>query len=213
MAKVEVYNLSGDKVKDLQLPDSIFAVPVKAEVVHQVVVALQSNKRQPWAHTKDRSEVSGGGKKPWRQKGTGRARHGSIRSPIWVGGGVTFGPRKDVNYTKKVNKKVKRLALFMTLSDRVAEQALKVIDKLAVDEIKTKLFTQSLEKLSLAGKKVLLVLDKDDDSKVFKSARNLPKVQVIKLENLNILDILANEYLLISEQALNKLIALYQKNN
>ncbi len=212
MAKVEVYNLTGDKVKDLQLPDSMFAVPVKAEVVHQVVVALQSNQRQPWAHTKDRSEVSGGGKKPWRQKGTGRARHGSIRSPIWVGGGVTFGPRKDVNYTKKVNKKVKRLALFMTLSDRVAENALKVVDKLELNEIKTKIFAQALDKLSLADKKVLVVLDKDDDSKVLKSARNLPKVQVIKLENLNILDILANEYLLVSEQALNKLIALYQKN-
>ncbi len=212
MIKVDVYNAKGEKVRQVDLPETIFAVPVKEAVVHQVVVAIQANQRRPWAHTKDRSEVAGGGRKPWRQKGTGRARHGSIRSPLWIGGGVTFGPRKDVNYKKKLNKKVKRLALFMVLSDRVASQALKVVDNFSLAEIKTKKFLEILKNLSLENKRVLVVVgqDEEDKEKIYKSARNLPGVKPIALNNLNILDILASEFLLMTEGAVKQLVDLYQ---
>ncbi len=116
--KVKVYNLEGKEVKQVELNDAVFNVPVKSSVVHEVFVAQRNNAREPWADTKKRGEVRGGGKKPWQQKGTGRARHGSIRSPIWKGGGVTFGPLSIRNYTTKINKKTRRLATRMCLSDK-----------------------------------------------------------------------------------------------
>ncbi len=138
--KISIYNQKAEAVGDMKLSDKVFGVKANEALVHQAMVAQMSNERQVLAHTKDRSEVRGGGKKPWRQKGTGRARAGSTRSPIWIGGGVTFGPRKDRNFSKNINKKMKQKAMFMALSDRVKSGNMAVLDKLEVGEFKTKVF-------------------------------------------------------------------------
>ena len=150
--KIKVYNQAAEPVKDLELSANIFNVEASHELLHQAMVAQMANSRQVLAHTKDRSEVSGGGKKPWKQKGTGRARAGSSRSPIWIGGGVTFGPTKDRNFKKKINQKMKQKAIFMVLSDRVKNNALVVLDSLELAEFKTKKFN---EILSAIEKKIL----------------------------------------------------------
>jgi len=136
--KYQVYNRQGEKVEEVELNQAVFDIEVNEELVHQAVVAQMANKRKVLARTKDKSEVRGGGRKPWKQKGTGRARHGSSRSPLWIGGGVTFGPTKDRNFKKKINKKMKRKALFMCLSDRVKDKNLLLLDKLELNEAKTK---------------------------------------------------------------------------
>ncbi len=138
MPKVKVYNQDGAIVGSQELSEKVFGVEPKAAVIHQVAKAMMANKRQVLAHTKTRGEVRGGGIKPWRQKGTGRARHGSIRSPLWVGGGVTFGPRNDRNFKQKINNKMRRKAIAMGLSDRVKEDKFVVLDKIEMGEIKTK---------------------------------------------------------------------------
>ena len=147
--KAKIYNQEGRQVGKKELNPTIFGVEIKPEVVHQVVVTQMANRRQVLAHTKGRSEVRGGGKKPWRQKGTGRARHGSIRSPIWVGGGVTFGPTKIRNFNKAINKKIKRKALFMSLSDKIDNQKIILLDKLELSKIKTKKILAVLQALNL----------------------------------------------------------------
>ena len=145
--KYPVYNTSGEEVKQAELNPAIFGVKVKKELVHQVAMAQMNNARPVLAHTKDRSEVRGGGRKPWKQKGTGRARHGSTRSPLWAGGGVTFGPTKDRNFTQKINKKMKRKALFMCLSDRVKDSNLILLDKLELAAAKTREMDKLLRNL------------------------------------------------------------------
>ncbi len=145
--KLPVYSQTGEKVKELELNPRIFGVAVKESVVHQVAVAQMANSRQVLAHTKDKGEVRGGGRKPWRQKGTGRARHGSIRSPLWKGGGVTFGPTKERNFSQKVNKKMKRKALFMCLSDKVKQDWLILLDKLELSEGRTREMVAVLKSL------------------------------------------------------------------
>lgn len=147
MPKATVYNQEGAIVGSQDLSEEIFGVKPKMAVIHQVVTAMMANRRQVLAHTKDRGEVRGGGKKPWRQKGTGRARHGSIRSPLWVGGGVTFGPTKERNFKKKINDKMRRKAIFMCLSDRVADKKLILLDEIKLDEIKTKRMVELIGKL------------------------------------------------------------------
>src|SRR3989339_2063986 len=136
--KVKVYNLEGKETGEMNLLDSVFGVKIKPEVVHEVFVALQNNQREPWADTKSKGEVRGGGKKPWQQKGTGRARHGSIRSPIWKGGGVTFGPTKERNFKKKINKKMARKALLMAISSKAKNRQLLVLDEIKLNQAKTK---------------------------------------------------------------------------
>ncbi|MFH1522311.1 MAG: 50S ribosomal protein L4 [Patescibacteria group bacterium] len=143
--KIKVYNQKAEEVGDMKLSDKIFGVKVNEGLVHQAVVTQMANERQVLAHTKDKSEVRGGGRKPWRQKGTGRARTGSIRNPIWRGGGITFGPLKDRNFKKKINKKMKQKALVMVLSDKVLSGNLVVMDELKIDEYKTKVFDGMLE--------------------------------------------------------------------
>ena len=138
MKKYPVYNINAEKIKEVELNPKIFEVPVKEAVVHQVAVAQMANARKNIAHTKTRGEVRGGGVKPWRQKGTGRARHGSNRSPIWVGGGITFGPTKEKNFVKKVNKKMRRKAIFMCLTDKINNNLLILLDKLDLENGKTK---------------------------------------------------------------------------
>ena len=217
--KVKLYNDKAEEVGEEKLSSDIFGIEANPELVHQVVVAQNHNSRQVLAHTKGRAEVRGGGKKPWKQKGTGRARAGSSRSPIWIGGGVTFGPTKDRNFSVKINKKMKKKALFMFLSDRVTEDSLILMDKFEIDEVKTKKVVKVLDKLNkkiISEKEeknaktpsILVVLDKDAD-KIVKAAKNIEKVSVIGAESLNVVDILKYKYLLTTVQAVKSIEKVY----
>ena len=153
MVKANVYNTAGEKIKEVELNPKVFGIKVKPELVQWAIVVQQANKRKNLAHAKDRSEVAGGGRKPWRQKGTGRARHGSIRSPLWRGGGVTFGPTKDQNFSLKINKKAKRKSILMGLSDKAANQKIILLDKLELPAAKTKNFFAVLQNLKIRKSK------------------------------------------------------------
>ncbi len=211
--KIKVYNQSAEAVKDLELSAKIFGIKPNNELLHQAVIASQANSRQVLAHTKDRSEVSGGGKKPWKQKGTGRARAGSSRSPIWIGGGVTFGPRKDRNFKQKINQKMKQKALFMALSDKVATGTLAVLDNLDFSDYKTKNFNAMLsaveKKILMNNRRDILVINDSKNAKTQCSGRNLPGVKLIHLENINLLDILNYKNLLVTENAVKTLADRY----
>ena len=212
--KIKVYNQSAEAVKDLELSASVFGIKPNNELLHQVVVASQANARQVLAHTKDRSEVSGGGKKPWKQKGTGRARVGSSRSPLWIGGGVTFGPTKDRNFKQKINQKMKQKAMFMALSDKLATDTLVILDNLQFAEYKTKQFNtllSALEKKVLKNdRRDILIINDLKDQKTLYSGRNLAGVKIINLENINLLDLLNYKNLLLTETAVKTLTARYQ---
>jgi len=204
--KIDTYNQDGEKVGQVLLPKEIFEVPINPDLVHQVVICQMANKRKTIAHTKTRAEVSGGGRKPWRQKGSGRARHGSIRSPIWKGGGVTFGPRKEKIFKKKIPKKMRRKALFMVLSAKAKENLLLVLDKLEIKEPKTKLMAKILENLrsKIEGFKkgsVLIALPKVD-KKVILAARNIPKTNTTLAQDLNVLDLLSFKYLILPKESI-----------
>ncbi len=199
MAKVKVYNVKGKETGSKELKDDFFAITPNIALIHQAVETQMANARLPLAHTKERGEVSGGGRKPWRQKGTGRARHGSIRSPLWVGGAVTFGPRKNRNWKKSINKKMKRRALYMCLSDKVMEEKLLLLDKLELAEAKTKDVKEILKALPV-DKKVLIVLDKQDQNLV-KATNNLKNVKVILADSLNCVDLLNYPTVLMLEPA------------
>lgn len=200
-----IYNQKGASAGSIALPKSVFGVKWNADLVHQVVLAMMANKRAGTAHTKDRSEVSGGGKKPWKQKGTGRARHGSSRSPIWVGGGVTFGPRAEKDYSQKINKKMRTKALFSVLSKKNADGAVLFIDTLSFDAMKTKSAVAVLASLSkvsgfekLGSKKkttALLVLPTADVA-VEKSFANLPGVTVGLTKDMSALGAMSYNYLI-----------------
>ncbi len=206
---IDVYNQDGEKVGKTNVSSKVFGIQPKPELIHFVVVAILSNLRKPWAHTKTRGEVRGGGRKPWRQKGTGRARAGSIRSPLWRGGGVVFGPRKERVYKKKVNKKVKRLALKMALSDKFLNKKIIVLDKIELPKIKTKEMEKILEKLSIKKNKTLLILEKKDD-KIFLSSRNLPYLKFSLANNLNLIDILNAQYLLTTKEGIKEIEKTYK---
>lgn len=213
MFKVKVYNQTGKEIKDISLAKDVFGVTVNPNLVAEVAVAMLANRRQPYAHTKGRGDVRGGGKKPWKQKGTGRARHGSIRSPLWIGGGVTFGPTKNKNFSKKINKKVKASAFRMVLTDKAKKNNIIVFDDIKFNEIKTKAFVDwlKIKPLSeLADKKILLVLNRYDKN-IGLSARNISRVKVVSVSSLNLLDILAFPYLVLTESALNNLLDKYKK--
>ncbi len=202
--KTKIYNLSGKETADLELSDDVFAVEIKPAVVHEVYTVLMGNKRQPWAHTKDRGDVRGGGRKPWAQKGTGRARHGSSRSPIWRGGGVTFGPLSIRNYRKSINKKTRRVALKMCLSDKATDQKIFVIENFDFPEIKTKLFVDFIGKLPVSNDKILLVTDGKDD-KVLRLSNNLKNTNTVRVEDLSVVEVLSKPNLVISQEAIKKL--------
>jgi len=208
MDKIAVYNQKGEKIGEEKLNSEIFNIIPKEEVIHQVVVSLLSNQRHAYAHTKTRAEVRGGGKKPWRQKGTGRARAGSNRSPIWIGGGIIFGPNKNRNFSKKINKKLKRKVLFMCFTDKVNGKKFYVIDDFKMIETKTKSFFQILNNLipeyskKKKNKKVLLSLP---DLNIIRSSQNIENLKAVPITNLNILDCLNSEYLITSLQGLKKL--------
>jgi large subunit ribosomal protein L4 len=211
--KFPVYNQKGEQIKEVELPKRLFGVAMKPAVIHQVVVAQAANARENLAHAKTRSEVSGGGKKPWKQKGTGHARQGSIRAPQWVGGGVTFGPRNTQNFSQKVNKKQKQAALAMCLSQLAGNKTLVIFDKLDNDGGKTKSLNTWAKGLTgkigdlKNSKKFLLVMDAKD-ANLTRAAKNLKNVSTISAASLNCIDILKNDTMLISE----KTIALIEKH-
>ncbi len=210
MIKVDLYNITGEKIGQHELDEKVFNVPVNELVVHQVVVAQQANSRQVVAHTKNRAEVRGGGKKPWKQKGTGRARAGSSRSPIWRGGGVTFGPRSDRNFTLLVNKKVKTKALRMVLSDKVAHDHLILIDAFTMEKPKTSEIVAMMKKLPVENKKVLVSFASKDEA-LLRSVRNLAKVGYVAADSLNVVDLLRYDYLMLDKAALEKVVTVFGK--
>ena len=199
-----LYNQQAEKIGKVSLPDNVFDVPMNKDLLYQVVTSQMSNKRQNIAHTKDRGEVRGGGKKPWKQKGTGRARHGSIRSPIWKGGGVTFGPRNEKNFKKKINKKMARKALFVVLSSKVKDQELTVIDSVKLENWKTKEMAVVINKVSelfpVKYGSLLLVIPEKLSETVERVTKNLPKVDVMEAKNLNALDVAARKNLLVVKE-------------
>ena len=205
---IKVYNQEGKEVGQTQLPAEVFGLPMNNDLVHQAVVAQMANSRQVLAHAKDRSEVSGGGKKPWRQKGTVRARHGSIRSPIWRGGGVTFGPTNNRNFSKKINKKMKRKALLMSLSGKAKDNEIIVLDELKIDEPKTKLAAKILDDLAKIKKDVrkgALVLMAEKNENAIRAIRNIPKLETIGSKSLNIVDVLKYKYLIMTKDGIEKI--------
>jgi large subunit ribosomal protein L4 len=206
--KMKLYNQEGTVVGDVELPSAIFEVSVNPDVIHQVIVAQEANARVALAHTKTRGEVRGGGKKPWRQKGTGRARHGSIRSPLWVGGGITFGPRSNRNFSQKVNQKMKRKALKMALSDKASSDAMVILDQLTIDAPKSKTAASLLAKLPTKGGTTLVVLP-DSNSNVIKSFRNIPTVKTIRADSLNVGDLLTYQYVLLPKASLTVVEKIY----
>ncbi|NLA10679.1 MAG: 50S ribosomal protein L4 [Firmicutes bacterium] len=201
MPKLTLYNRDGEKVNEVEVRAELFAAPMKRGALYQTAVAQRARRRQGTASTKGRSFMRGGGAKPWPQKGTGRARHGSIRSPIWVGGAVTFGPHPR-NFGYRIPKKMRRAALCSALSDKASEGKLIVVDDFKIDKLQTKAVVKLLQNLKTSGK-VLLVTARADEN-VIKSARNLPGVTTITAPQLNALDILNHNYLVLSQDALDK---------
>ncbi len=206
MAKVAVYNIDGQQVGEVELNDSIFAVDVKEHLVHAAVVAHLANKRQGTQSAKTRAEVRGGGRKPWKQKGTGRARQGSIRSVQWTGGGVAFAP-KPRDYSIKLNKKEKRFALKSALTSRVNESKFIVLDTLELAQIKTQAMKTVLDALKL--KKALIVTDGDASKNVMLSARNIQSIKTSAVNNINVYDILKYDTFVVTKEALNKIEEVY----
>lgn len=202
--KVDVYNQQGEVAGITILPKEIFDVTMNADLVHQVFISHTANQRQNSAHTKDRGEVRGGGRKPWRQKGTGRARVGSIRSPLWRGGGVTGGPTNEKNWQKVIPTKMRRKALFMVLSEKVKNNLLLVLDKLEMETPKTKAMAEIIKKLPIKDAS-RLVLYSDGNKKVFLASRNIDKTAVQQARNLNIVDLLNYKYLVISKDGIKEI--------
>lgn len=207
MPTVNVLDMNGKNVSKLDLSESIFGIKPNKVVMHMAVVNYLANQRQGTQSTLTRSEVRGGGRKPWRQKGTGRARQGSIRAPQWRHGGVALGP-KPRDYSYSLNKKVKRLALKSALSSRVASDDFIVLDKLSFDEYKTKLMVQMLDKLG-ANKKTLIVMA-EPDNKIKKNAANIPGITTTLVNTINVYDILNHDKLIIVKDAINKIEETYK---
>lgn len=205
MAKVSVYNMEGKEVETIDLSDDVFGVEINEHLVHMAVVQQLANKRQGTQKAKTRSEVSGGGRKPWRQKGTGHARQGSTRAPQWKGGGVVFAPVPR-DYSFKLNKKEKRAALKSALTSRVQENKLIVIDELKFDEIKTKNFKAVMDNLKVA--KAYVVLN-DNDEKVVMSARNLPNVQTALTNTINVYDVMKGGTVILTKDAVKTIEEVY----
>ena len=206
MPKIDVYDVNGKKVKELELNESVFGIEPNENVVHSVVVNYLANQRQGTQNTKTRAEVSGGGRKPWRQKGTGRARQGSIRAPQWIKGGIALGPRPR-SYVYKVNKKERALAVRSVLSAKVQEQELVVVDKLSLKEIKTAEMVKTLANLKVEGKAVVLL--PANDVNVQKSARNIEGVKTLTVDTINIYDLLKYNKLVVTEDTVKKLEEVY----
>ena len=206
MPKIDVVDMKGKKVSDLELAENVFGIEPNKAVVHSVLVNYLANQRQGTQSTKTRAEVRGGGKKPWRQKGTGRARQGSIRAPHWVGGGIALGP-KPRSYKYKVNKKERRLAIKSVLSSKVLENELVVVDKIDFKEIKTKNMVNALGNLKVSGKTLILLPEKNEN--VQKSARNIEGVKTSLVNTINVYDLLKYTNLVITLDTVKKLEEVY----
>ncbi len=206
MPKIDVYDMQGKKVSDVELKDEIFGIEPNEAVVHSVLVNFLANQRQGTQNTKTRAEVRGGGRKPWRQKGTGRARQGSIRAPQWIKGGIALGP-KPRSYKYSVNKKEKRLAIKSCLSSKVLENELVVVDSLPLKEIKTKEMVKALNNLKVEGKTLILLPEKNET--VQKSARNIEGVKTTLVNTINVYDLLKYKNLVITLDTVKKLEEVY----
>ena len=208
--KQELLNTKGEKAGELELSDKIFGVAWNPDLVHQVVTIQQGNKRQISAKVKDRGEVRGGGKKPWRQKGTGRARHGSIRSPLWRGGGVTHGPSAERNYKRKINLKMRRKALFSTLSEKLKQQQILVLDSLKLKSAKTKELVKIFQGLPSDKKSTLLVLP-SMEMNVILAARNIPYLKTVQARELSVLHVISCTYVVLPKASLGVLEKVFLK--
>ncbi len=206
MPKVDVYDMQGKKVSSVELNENVFGIEPNESVVHSVLVNYLANQRQGTQSTKTRAEVSGGGKKPWRQKGTGRARQGSIRAPQWIKGGIALGP-KPRSYSYKVNKKEKQLAIKSLLSSKVLEKELTVVDKLELPETKTKEMVKTLSNLKVEGKTLIVLADKNEN--VYLSSRNIEGVKAITLNMINVYDLLHYNKLVLPLDTVKKLEEVY----
>ena len=206
MPKIDVYDINGKKVKELELNEAVFGIEPNEAVVHSVLVNFLANQRQGTQSTKTRSEVSGGGRKPWRQKGTGRARQGSIRAPQWIKGGIALGP-KPRSYKYTVNKKERQLAVKSVLSSKVLENELVVVDSLPLNDIKTKEMVKALSNLKVEGKALIMLPEKNE--KVQKSARNIEGVKTTLVETINVYDLLKYKKLVVTEDTVKKLEEVY----
>ncbi|MFH1346766.1 MAG: 50S ribosomal protein L4 [Spirochaetota bacterium] len=201
--KVEVFDKQNNKAGEIDLPERIFGAGWNADLVHQALVAQLANRREPLAHTKGRGEVRGGGKKPWKQKGTGRARHGSIRSPIWKGGGVTFGPNKNRNFSKKINTKMNRLAIFTVLSKKVEENRLKVFETFGAVADKTKDWNLFLKSVVDLRSKTLVIPTSENN--INKTISNIKNVSSISPKSLNVYDLLKAKNIIIEKQTISEI--------
>ena len=204
MSKIAVLNIKGEKVKDITLNKDVFGIEPNDAVLYDAITLTRNAQRQGTADTKTRSEVSGGGKKPWRQKGTGRARQGSTRAPHWYHGGVVFGPHPDRNYTKKMNRKERQLALKSALSYKLIDSEMIVLDKFVMDSAKTKDAIAILTNLKVENEKTLIVVDKLEENLVL-ATRNLANVILLETDEINTLDLIASDRLVITEEAVKKL--------
>jgi large subunit ribosomal protein L4 len=210
----DVINLKNEKVGTIDLPERVFGAVWNESLVRQVLLAQRANARDPWAHVKDRSEVAGSGRKPWRQKGTGRARHGMTSSPLWVGGGKAHGPRNDKDYSQKVNKKMKRAALFTVLSKKLKDGEVKVVDTLTTEAPKTKMLAEALRNM-LAMKKGtkrydVLLVPAGANAIVFRASSNLQKAKAIDATSLNVYDIVNHKNLLLEKDSIAAIEKHYQ---
>ena len=206
MAQVDVYKIDGKKAGTMELPAALFEVAVDVELVHEAIRIQEANARVRLAQAKGRHEVRGGGRKPWKQKGTGRARHGSRRSPIWKGGGVTFGPTAVRNFAKKINKRAKRKALSMVLSNKVENGLLTIVDTYSIPEAKTRHAAAMRKALPGADASALIVTTKEDIGLV-RAVQNLPKTRTVQAESLNVRDVVRAKYLVASQAAVDSLVS------
>ena len=206
MPKVDVYNMQGKKVSDVELSEAVFGIEPNENIVHSALVNYLANQRQGTQSTKTRAEVSGGGRKPWRQKGTGRARQGSIRAPQWIKGGIALGP-KPRSYSYRINKKEKQLAIRSLLSAKVLDNELTVVDKLEVEEAKTKVMAKALTDLKVEGKALIILADRNDN--VLRSSRNIEGVKTIELNTINVFDLLNYNKLVLPLDTVKKLEEVY----
>lgn len=202
--KMDLYNQSGEIIGEVDLPDEIFGLDMAPALFSQAVVAQMSNMRQVIAHTKGRGDVRGGGRKPWRQKGTGRARHGSRRSPIWTGGGVTFGPTKYKNFKKKINTKMKRKATLIALSSKARDKEIIVLDKIEISAPKTKEVAIIVSTIVPNQSTALLMIPGKNEI-ILRASRNIPGFKVINVLNINILDLLNHKYLILLKDTVDAL--------
>ncbi|MFH1990491.1 MAG: 50S ribosomal protein L4 [Patescibacteria group bacterium] len=208
---IRVYNQEGKEVSDLSLDKAVFGLPWNSDLIHRAVMTISANMRQVLASTKMRGEVSGGGKKPWRQKGTGRARHGSIRSPLWRGGGITFGPTSERNFKLNINKKMARKALLTAISGKVKDSELLILDELKLSAPKTKEMAKIMANFPQVKSGIFIANGKNEDIK--KAGRNLSNLKIISMDNLNILDILKYKFLILTKDGVDYLNKKYGAAN